>query len=363
MSTKQISIDLSSLSSHSHSHKTRKNARPKEKPIISPNVLKNKLLNRIKEHKKRESNSLTSSNNNNNKSTDILAYSDEFNESMDYLENLSKQTQKEKKREELYRQTLKNHTATTPVLNVYNDLPEDLIDMNKAFVSSVYPTLSLDPVPYGILKNGSKPTFREWKKTQKNVSSLSTLTPSPMNDREKRMADLKTKFASLTATTATTIPTETSAPIIVETTATSPLSNETIAPIITETSLATSSLISPINTMPYTNTSVKSSTSSEKPSSYTSKKYTLGKKHNIVGVLLKDNKTRKNVMTAQQNLKKKTISQIKEYLKDHNLIKVGSTAPTDVLKEMYVSAMLTGDVTNSNQDILLHNFLKSEENK
>ena len=48
MSTKQISIDLSSLSSHSHSHKTRKNVRPKEKPIISPNVLKNKLLNRIK---------------------------------------------------------------------------------------------------------------------------------------------------------------------------------------------------------------------------------------------------------------------------------------------------------------------------
>ena len=122
--------------------------------------------------------------------------------------------------------------------------------------------------------------------------------------------------------------------------------------------------------MPFTNTSVKSSTSSEKsstssekPSSYTSKKYTLGKTRNVVGVLLKDNKTRKNVMTAQQNLKKKTISQIKEYLKDHNLIKVGSTAPTDVLKEMYVSAMLTGDVTNSNQDILLHNFLKSEENK
>jgi uncharacterized membrane-anchored protein len=79
--------------------------------------------------------------------------------------------------------------------------------------------------------------------------------------------------------------------------------------------------------------------------------------------LLKDNKTRKNVMTAHQNLKKKSISQIKEYLKDHNLIKVGSTAPTDVLKQMYESAMLTGEITNSNQDILLHNFLKSEENK
>jgi hypothetical protein len=356
MSTKQISINLSSLSSHSH--KTRKNARSKEKPIISPNVLKNKLLNRIKEHKKRESNSLTTSSNNND-SKDILAYSDEFNESMDYLENLSKQTQKEKKREELYRQTLKNHSVSTPVLNVYNDLPEELIDINKAFVSSVYPKLSSDTVPYGILKNGSKPTFREWQKTQKNISSFS---PSLSNDREKRVADLKAKFASLTTSPSsiTTSPLTTASPL----TTTSP-STTSPSSIITSPSHIP---VSPINTMSYTNTPLTSSVQScspsdEKTSSYTSKKYTLGKKHNIVGVLLKDNKTRKNVMTAHQNLKKKTISQIKEYLKDHNLIKVGSTAPTDVLKEMYVSAMLTGDVTNSNQDILLHNFLKSEENK
>jgi hypothetical protein len=321
---------------------------------------------------------------------------------MDYLENLSKQTQKEKKREELYRQTLKNHSATTPVLNVYNDLPEDLIDMNKAFVSSVYPTLPLDPVPYGILKNGSKPTFREWKKTQKNISSLS-LTPTPtMNDREKRIADLKTKFASLTTTNAQN----------------QPVTNNTIATNhLTNTSSSTPVLASPINTMPFTNsfpvissppvhsslpvhlspslqsslpvqsslplqsfheqlsiplqTSFheqsalplqSSSPSVEKQNSYVSKKYTLGNKHNIVGVLLKDNKTRKNVTTAQQNLKQKSISQIKEYLKDRNLIKVGSSAPPDVLKQMFESAMLTGEITNSNEDILLHNFMKSEEN-
>ena len=115
--------------------------------------------------------------------------------------------------------------------------------------------------------------------------------------------------------------------------------------------------------MPSESTETPSQSQSQSQSQNVSKKYTLGKKHNVVGVLLKDSKTRKNVMTAHQNLKKKSISQIKEYLKDHNLIKVGSIAPQDVLKEMYVSAMLTGDVTNSNQDILLHNFLKSEENK
>ena len=395
MSTKQISINLSSLSAHSNSHKTRKNVRPKEKPIISPNVLKNKLLNRIKEHKKRESNSLTKPNNNSN----ILAYSDEFNESMDYLENLSKQTQKEKKREELQRQTLKNHSVTTPMLNVYNDLPEDLIDINKAFVSSVCPTLTSDTVPYGILKNGSKPTFREWKKTQKNVSSFS---PSPtMNEREKRMADLKSKLASMSSPlqqssmpsalqslssasqqssmpsalqslssasqqSSMSSPLQSSMPLQSLPSALQSLpsaSQQSSMPSSLQSSMPFTSSLSEPSVVPSQTPVPSQTTSADPPSSYVSKKYTLGKKHNVVGVLLKDSKTRKNVMTAHQNLKKKSISQIKEYLKDHNLIKVGSTAPQDVLKEMYVSAMLTGEVTNSNQDILLHNFLKSEENK
>jgi hypothetical protein len=247
---------------------------------------------------------------------------------------------------------------------VYNDLPEDLIDMNKAFVSSVYPKLSSDTVPYGILKNGSKPTFREWKKTQKNVSSFSN-TPT-MNEREKRMADLKSKLASMSSQQSSM-----SSPLQQFLPSSSQQSSMSLqqSSISLQQSMPSAFESIPFTeplTVPSTVPSVVSSqtTSADPPSSYVSKKYTLGKTHNnVVGVFLKDSKTRKNVMTAHQNLKKKSISQIKEYLKDHNLIKVGSTAPQDVLKEMYVSAMLTGEVTNSNQDILLHNFLKSEENK
>ena len=39
------------------------------------------------------------------------------------------------------------------------------------------------------------------------------------------------------------------------------------------------------------------------------------------------------------------------------LLKVGSSAPPDVLREMYESSILAGDIENEGNDIALHNFL------
>ena len=87
------------------------------------------------------------------------------------------------------------------------------------------------------------------------------------------------------------------------------------------------------------------------------KRFRIGKHDDVVGVLLKNKQTQRHVQTQHLSLKQKTIGEIRKYLYEHHLLKIGSNAPPDVLRRMYEDSILTGDVKNTNKDVLLHNFM------
>ena len=46
---------------------------------------------------------------------------------------------------------------------------------------------------------------------------------------------------------------------------------------------------------------------------------------------------------------------------NNSLIKCGTNAPHDVLRQLYKSAKLTGKVKNSNGEVLLHNYFNNPQ--
>jgi hypothetical protein len=92
--------------------------------------------------------------------------------------------------------------------------------------------------------------------------------------------------------------------------------------------------------------------------------YKIGKSKILpkISVLVSNRTIRNNITTKSQLLKQDSINDIKRYLVKRGLIKIGSTAPNDVLRKMYeCSSLICGEVQNHNPDNLLHNFLNGKE--
>ena len=80
-------------------------------------------------------------------------------------------------------------------------------------------------------------------------------------------------------------------------------------------------------------------------------------KSNTVRVLIKDRDTYAKIERDKKKIDKRSMSEIRDYLRERRLYKIGSTAPDDVLRDIYKNAILTGNVENNNPDTLVHNFL------
>ena len=407
-------------SGFSSSDKTRKNREKRPKPNIpitlNESSLKKQFLNRIKEHKNKEKNNLdvsikTTSGSKSNTNVTSTEHQDELYESMNYLTLLSKK-QKEDTEKKKYEKKIQNKTVkNTSYSNTYDisspphvelELPDELkepviikppevntppIHLNKPPMNSWASSMgngniarpSDNNVPYGCLKGGSKPTFRQWNHTIKNHNSQNETVPNNIlnvnysiepqqqqipqpitnvgvvkTEREKKLELLRKKLKEQEQSK---INQEEQQKLPAYAVASAP----TLETIIGGDNLNKENKINKNNADGNETTLVSEENDPIKRiiKKTIRRKYTLGKNnvYRKVGILIKNNKTRKQITDAHKELKKKPINDVKKYLVEHGLLKIGSSAPNNVLRKTYESAMLTGEITNQNKDVLLFNLM------
>jgi len=392
MSTKktiQINPELFKMAGN----KTKKNRDRREltlKPLVSPNNLKDKLLKRIKEHKTNEIKGSSATTHSSSNKDDT--YTDEFYGAIDYLSGISK---KQKQQKALNNKTLKNHTPLPVTQNPYIslELPPELQETVRptTFVSPDVFRVNYkqDDIPYGCLKGGHKKTYREWKglttptepthvadivrpptPPKKNVGILldgateikTEPSASQTLSREERLEQIKNKLKKLQDHETSEKMKDIENFNAMEKELTKSVDSECKLdelPDFDEIKSVMPDIESLINQR---NDQIEK----DNPKTYLKKtvrrKFTLGRSDKLkrVAVLIKDRQTRKNIINTQKELKKTNITDVRKYLRQHGIIKVGTTCPPDILRKTFEAAVLTGEVTNTNKETLLHNFLNED---
>ena len=343
MEKKTISInpDLFTMNKKKRSSK-KKTKKIKPKPLIKPNVMQKELLKRIKSHQNKIQEDMEKP-----KESEVIS-ENEFDKHLSYLTKLKQERKFKKKLKKKKRETRKNppsiniNTSTLPVnTEIYVDsVPPDVsVAPPPPPVVSVAPppppvvsiapppppVVSEAPIPvvldeppiasisnneienktkfelpsappYSCLKGSSIPTYREWKKnTRKNLKFKDDV---PINT----------------------------------------VSNMDISDMNIEKTISKKKV---------------------KKKKYTKRTYTLGKAKdtNNVGVLIKSNNDRRVVQEEIDKLKNVSLKEVKDYLRKHCLIKVGSNAPNDVLRKIYEDSILSGEINNKTKGTLLHNYM------
>jgi hypothetical protein len=194
-------------------------------------------------------------------------------------------------------------------------------EFQKSFslLNSMHPMQPTQPL-YGNLKNGNKPTYRELNKTQKNKNILFVDPPPIMSPSSQTITNHE---------------------------------------VMNENKQERREELSGVEKR---DENKEENKERGKKIKILKKKFTLGKSKikNEVGILLNNAKSKTKKIYLLKDNKNKPIHDVKKYLIDHNLIKIGSTAPKEILDQLYQSSLLAGNVTNDNNDLLLHNFTNKE---
>jgi hypothetical protein len=259
-------------------------------------------------------------------------------------------------------ESLDAHSGIKNDMNEMNDMNDTgnigggLMDVEISNTSLLPTSTTFSPIklsddtPYGCLKGGKKPTFRTYNKTIKNNFRFSDNnndngsnfnSDNVYSDRQAKLKDLQNKHNKNT---------------LASSSSSSDNNKKTNFEGEDDTTLSE-------DNENKKNRDLRKTKIRKKFRKTITKKFKLGKQpgSNVVGVLIKNNDTRKNIQKEHGLLKSKQLGEIKKYLVDKNLIKIGSTAPPGVIRNIYEASMLSGEVENIGKGIGLHNFLEDKK--
>lgn len=205
---------------------------------------------------------------------------------------------------------------------------------------------------YGCLKNGSLPTYRQYiNTTQKNFPNISNFSNNNFDILNNSQIQNIPEIIINSSENTNSIPLEQKVN-----------ENKMIENKINENSQRMSEMKQMISKLEaIKNNNYKKAMKQKK---IIRRSYKIGKSKVLpkIAVLVSNRTIRNNITTKAQLLKQDSINDIKRYLVKRGLIKIGSTAPNDVLRKMYeCSSLMCGEVQNHNPDNLLHNFLHGKD--
>ena len=236
--------------------------------------------------------------------------------------------------------------------NIEYNNSEDIknTNLNKTSLSTTSSTFSpvkLTDSPYGCLKGGNKPTFRTYNKTIKSSARFSDDDSENIySDRQTKLRELQDKHGKKTSVYDSKKNTD---------------DNSDGSDGDDDDDDADNDDNDGANHKRNKNHLKKTKIRRHLRTTIT-KKFKLGKQAgNIVGVLIKNNDTRKNIQKEHGLLKNKQLPDIKKYLVEKNMIKIGSTAPPGVIRKIYEASILAGEVDNIGKGVVLHNFLEDKK--
>lgn len=361
MTKKTINVNPMYLkASNSASKKQKKSRKNVSHNKQQTNKLRSKLLSKIKDHRQQK--------NIKNKVNTLSPNADasDFDNSMSYLQGIVK-NKTSKRQAKKQRPQSGSSMNSTSVGVIPNAEPNTVPNVEPNAVPNAEPNAepNIQP-PYSCLKNGSRPTYRTWKNRQnpnKKLNINAGVLPTPTEtERSKQLKELKekqthkpqfnqnTNIQTTPAVLSSAPPPSLSSSPTLPPPPPPPLSPPPISLQSFDDLQKNASIAAPvsISTTPV-------STHKKNKQKYT--RYKLGKDGKRVGVLIKDKYTRKKIKEGHRQLKRKSIVEVKNYLKEHQLLKAGSAAPNDVLRATYEQAILAGEVNNKADDALMHNYL------